>query len=143
MSQVHYQPLKIIRLPIVNKLYKDFYPAGKAKRDEILWVGESPLGIVCCVRFKPIGELQLLTGMLVKPEFRGQKIATHLLQHVTPQIKQKPCYCFAFIELEALYQHAGFITLSPQQLPHDLQQRFERYCNSGKKLIPMQYKVQS
>ena len=142
MSQVHYQPLNLIRLPIVNKLYKDFYPAGKAKRDEILWVGESPQGIVCCVRFKSIGELQLLTGMLVKPDFRGQKMATHLLRHAMPQIKQKPCYCFAFKELEMLYQRAGFFTLHPQQLPHDLQQRFERYYNSGKKLIPMQYNAQ-
>lgn len=142
MSQVRYQQLNPIRLPIINKLYKDFYPAGKAKRDETLWVGESQQGIICCVRFKYIGELQLLTGMLVKPEYRGQKIATQLLQHAIPQINQKPCYCFAFKELEALYQQAGFITLDPQQLPHDLQQRFERYCNSGKKLIPMHYIAQ-
>ncbi|SMY39107.1 GNAT family N-acetyltransferase [Photobacterium andalusiense] len=139
MSPIRYQQLNPIRLPIINKLYKDFYPAGKAKRDEILWVGESQQGVICCVRFKYIGELQLLTGMLVKPEYRNQKIATQLLQHATPQIQQKPCYCFAFKELEALYQQAGFITLQPQQLPHDLQQRFERYCHSGKKLIPMHY----
>lgn len=142
MSQIHYQQLNPIRLPIINKLYKDFYPAGKAKRDEVLWVGESQQGVICCVRFKNIGELQLLTGMLVKPEYRGQKIATQLLQHAIPQINQKPCYCFAFKELEVLYQHVGFITLEPQQLPHDLQQRFERYCNSGKKLIPMHYLAQ-
>lgn len=139
MNQVHYQQLNLIRLPVVNKLYKNFYPAGKAKRDETLWVGESQQIIICCVRFKNIGEIQLLTGMLVTPKYRGQKIATQLLQQVIPQMKQKPCYCFAFNELEVLYQHAGFITLQPQQLPHDLQQRFERYCNSGKKLIPMQY----
>ncbi len=142
MSQIHYQQLNSIRLPIANKLYKDFYPAGKAKRDETLWVGESAQGIICCVRFKYIGELQLLTGMLVKPEYRGKKIATHLLQHAIPQIKKTPCYCFAFSELETLYQHVGFITLHPQQLPNDLKQRFERYCNSGKKLTPMQYNAQ-
>lgn len=139
MSPIRYQQLNPIRLPIINKLYKDFYPAGKAKRDEILWVGESQQGVICCVRFKFIGELQLLTGMLVKPEYRHQKIATQLLQHAIPQIQQKPCYCFAFKELEALYQRAGFITLQPQQLPHDLQLRFERYCHSGKKLIAMHY----
>ncbi|MCD9509038.1 GNAT family N-acetyltransferase [Photobacterium phosphoreum] len=142
MSQVHYQQLNPIRLPIVNKLYKDFYPAGKAKRDETLWIGESQQKIICCVRFKHIGELQLLTGMLVTPEYRGQKIATQLLQHAIPQMQQKACYCFAFKELEALYKYAGFITLQPQQLPLDLQQRFERYCNSGKKLIPMHYNAQ-
>lgn len=139
MSQLHYNQLNPIRLPIVNKLYKELYPAGKAKRDEIIWVGESKQGIICCVRFKQIGDIQLLTGMLVKLEYRNQKIASQLLQQVKKQIEKAPCYCFAFQELEKLYQQAGFITLASQQLPNDLRQRFERYCNSGKKLIAMQY----
>lgn len=142
MNERIYRQLDPIRLPLVNKLYKDFYPAGKAKRDECIWVAEDNNRIIASVRFKLIDDVQLLTGMLVLPEYRLKGIANELIQATYSQIQQKTCYCFAFQELENLYQKSGFDTIEIEKLPYNIKQRFLRYANSGKKLIPMVF-VQS
>ncbi|PSW59288.1 GNAT family N-acetyltransferase [Photobacterium leiognathi] len=137
MNEIIYRQLDPIRLPVVNKIYKDFYPAGKAKRDESIWVAESNNSIVASVRFKSIDDVQLLTGMLVTPEYRLKGIANELIKASHSQIMQKTCYCFAFQELEKLYQKSGFVTIEAEALPNNIKQRFFRYANSGKHLIPM------
>ncbi|GAL09009.1 predicted acyltransferase [Photobacterium aphoticum] len=115
MSKLSFHLLEPLRFPLINRFYKAYYPAGKAKKDETIWVGESNQGIQCCVRFKYIEDYQLLTGMLVHPEQRGQGIGQHLLQAVQDQLTQQPCYCFAFAYLEAFYQAAA---LSPCPMTH-------------------------
>lgn len=137
MSQIIYRQLDPIRLPLVNKIYKSFYPSGKAKRDETIWVAESNKSIIASVRFKTIDDIQLLTGMLVIPEYRLQGIAYKLIEACRNQINQQACYCFAFQELEVFYQKSGFHTINSENLPNNIKQRFQRYANSGKNLIPM------
>ncbi|MCG3866290.1 MULTISPECIES: GNAT family N-acetyltransferase [unclassified Photobacterium] len=139
MSQIIYRQLDPIRLPLVNKIYKSFYPSGKAKRDEIIWVAESNHSIIASVRFKTIDNMQLLTGMLVAPEYRLQGIAYKLIEACRSQINRQTCYCFAFQELEVFYQKSGFQTIDSETLPNNIKQRFQRYANSGKNLIPMVY----
>ena len=75
--------------------------------------------------------------MLVIPEYRLQGIAYKLIESCRSQINQQACYCFAFQELEAFYQKSGFKTINSEILPNNIKQRFHRYANSGKNLIPM------
>ncbi|HIF9431781.1 TPA: GNAT family N-acetyltransferase [Photobacterium damselae] len=139
MNTPEFHKLETLRFPLVNKLYKDHYPAGKAKRDEIIWVGEQNGTLIAAVRFKVIEESQLLTGMVVHSQYRRKNIASQFLYLLSEQLELYPCYCFALYELEGFYQRNGFITIDSSELPHPLQQRFERY-SSGKKLVPMLYK---
>lgn len=139
MSNLRFHPLEPLRFPLVNRFYKMYYPAGKAKKDEIIWVGEDTSGLICCVRFKQFAHEQLLTGMLVHPTHRGQGHCRALLAATRPQLLSKPCFCFAFRALEGLYRAAGFQQISDNALPEALASRIKRYRQSGKDLVAMQF----
>jgi len=139
MSKLRFHPLEPLRFPLINRFYKSYYPAGKAKKDEVIWVGENNSGIICCVRFKQFDHYQLLTGMLVHPGQRGTGIARSLLTASNQQQIDTPCYCFAFSHLEALYQEANFVVIPENELPEALASRLQRYRQSGKDLIAMRH----
>ena len=139
MSKLRFHLLEPLRFPLINRFYKAYYPAGKAKKDEIIWIGEDNKGIQACVRFKQFEDFQLLTGMLVHPDLRSQGQGAALLTACKTQLSAQPCYCFAFSYLESFYQSAGFVTLEDNQLPESLRTRINRYRQSGKSLTPMLY----
>ncbi len=139
MNKLSFHILEPLRFPLINRLYKNYYPAGKAKKDEDIWVGEDGSSIISCVRFKKIEDIQLLTGMLVIPDYRGKGVGDALLAATTKQIENQPCYCFAFSHLVPLYQRAHFTVIEDTELPHYLASRFKRYSESGKNLVPMIY----
>ncbi|WP_299019467.1 GNAT family N-acetyltransferase [uncultured Photobacterium sp.] len=139
MIKLRFHLLEPLRFPLINRFYKSFYPAGKAKKDEIIWIGEDNSSIICCVRFKQFEHYQLLTGMLVHPEKRGGGVAKQLLTASTAQVTQAPCFCFAYSHLETLYQQAGFIVITDSELPEPLESRIRRYRQNGKNLIAMRY----
>ena len=139
MSNIRFHPLEPLRFPLINRFYKSYYPAGKAKKDEIIWVGENTSGIICSARFKQFDQYQLLTGMLVHPEHRGRGIGKQLLSAANEQLSSLPCFCFAFSHLEQMYQNAGFVVLTDSELPASLASRICRYRQSGKILTAMLY----
>ena len=117
MSKLRFHPLEPLRFPLINRFYKSYYPAGKAKKDEVIWVGEDNSSIICCVRFKQFDNYQLLTGMLVHPEQRGMGLAKQLLTGCYQQLTDAPCYCFAFAHLETLYRNADFVVIPDSRTP--------------------------
>ncbi|MGF1733749.1 GNAT family N-acetyltransferase [Photobacterium satsumensis] len=143
MSKLRFHPLEPLRFPLVNRFYKSYYPAGKAKKDEVIWIGEDNKGIKACVRFKQFDEYQLLTGMLVHPELRSQGHGIALLEACREQVTTSQCYCFAFSYLEEFYQESGFVIIKDNELPEPLQSRISRYRQSGKTLTPMIYDQRS
>lgn len=140
MSDYHFAPLDPLRFPLVARFYKSHYPAGKPKKDEIIWTLEDPAGLGGAVRFRQFTHYQLLTGMLLAPRLRGQMLGDRFLTAIQPQIQDKPCYCFAYRYLESLYANAGFVLIDPASLPEELRGRFQSYCHSGKDLIPMRHR---
>ncbi|QUJ67624.1 GNAT family N-acetyltransferase [Photobacterium sp. GJ3] len=138
-TTLSFHPLEPLRFPLVNRLYKAHYPAGKAKKDEVIWIGESTTEIVSAVRFQQFEDHQLMTGMLVVPAFRQQGISQALLKACQVQLISKHCFCFAFSHLENLYAQAGFQVISEDALPVSLAGRIQRYRSAGKSLIPMRY----
>ncbi|MCQ1061305.1 GNAT family N-acetyltransferase [Photobacterium sp. DNB23_23_1] len=143
MSKLRFHPLETLRFPLINRFYKSYYPAGKAKKDEVIWIGENNKGIQACVRFKQFDQYQLLTGMLVHPALRSQGLGLALLDACHGQLTASPSYCFAFGYLEAFYQDSGFIIITDNELPEPLQSRINRYRQSGKTLTPMIYDQKS
>ncbi|KLV04991.1 GNAT family N-acetyltransferase [Photobacterium ganghwense] len=139
MNKLRFHPIEPLRFPLINRLYKQHYPAGKAKKDEVIWIGEDNSAIHCCVRFKQFDGFQLMTGMLVIPDARGQKQGQQLLVAAQSQLEQAPCFCFAFSYLVDFYQATGFVPVPESELPESLQSRLTRYRLSGKSLVAMIY----
>ncbi|RSD29872.1 GNAT family N-acetyltransferase [Vibrio pectenicida] len=138
MSPFQIQVLDPIKLPLVSRLYKSYYPSGKAKKDELTIVGSFDGKIVSIVRFKAIERYRLLTGMLVVPDFRGKGLGHKLMEYCEQHVLQSGDFCFAYTELESFYQRHGFVTLGSDSLPNTLKGLFERYSQK-KSLVAMQY----
>ncbi|WP_238925528.1 MULTISPECIES: GNAT family N-acetyltransferase [Vibrio] len=113
---------------------------AKVKKNERVVVGYQQQTIIAIVRFRPIEQYTLLTGMLVVPDHRQQGIGQQLLSYCATEELNSNCYCFAYQHLETFYQQGGFHAIESEQLPSSLRQLFLRYITNGKKLLPMQYK---
>ncbi|EGR2798145.1 N-acetyltransferase [Vibrio navarrensis] len=136
---IRIERLDPIKLPMVKKLYKSYYPSAKAKTDEQIIVAYQEHQMVGLVRFKPIEEWLLLTGMLVIPTHRQQGVGHALLSYCRENTLNSHCYCFAYPHLPPFYAQHGFKTIELDALPNSLKQKYLRYCESGKDLIPMQF----
>ena len=89
-------PLAPIRFPLVERFYKANYSIGKPKKDEIIWTLESKDKILGAVRFRDFGDAQLLTGLAIDVNSRRLGLGLFFMQQLKGQIRQKPCYCFAY-----------------------------------------------
>ncbi|MBL4831327.1 MAG: GNAT family N-acetyltransferase [Aliivibrio sp.] len=143
MHNLTFLELEPIKLPLVSKLYKEHYPAGRPKRGETIFIVKSDQVLIGAVRFQITDNAQLLTGMLIHPEFRGLGIGHLLLEHCKKQISATKCYCFSFPHLTNFYYQHHFEEISENQLPESLRGRFKRYVDSGKQLHSLQFKMKS
>ena len=97
--------------------------------------------IIAAIRVKPIGHYQLVNGLLVHPDYRGQHHASHLLQFIAPRLKTKHCFLFAHPWLIGLYQQQHFVAIEPRQisqLPAEITQLYYRYHSEERPLVLMQ-----
>ena len=138
-SSLIIEVLNPIKLPLVKRLYKAHYPAGRAKRDELIVTAILEGSIIALLRLKTIEQSRLLTGMLVIPEYRGTGVGNALLTHCENTVFNDGDYCFAFNHLERYYTQHGFKTIDSSALPNSLKMAYLRYVDSGKDLIPMQF----
>lgn len=100
-----------------------------------------PRNIIAAIRVKPIGHYQLVNGLLVHPDYRGQHYASHLLQFIAPRLKTKHCFLFAHPWLIGLYQQQHFVAIEPRQisqLPAEITQLYYRYHSEERPLVLMQ-----
>ena len=91
--------------------------------------------IVASVRIRPIGELAILTGMLVHPDFRGQGVGHQLMDELASVINNGKTYIFALAHLEGFYAQHGFSAVS--SAPNDIQQLFLKYQRDSERLVLM------
>ncbi|RJX72364.1 N-acetyltransferase [Vibrio sinensis] len=139
MNQLTIEVLDPIKLPLVTRLYKAHYPSGKAKSNELTIVGYIEQSLSAVVRFRPIEEFRLLTGMLVIPQYREQGVGHQLMNYCQQHTLTSKDYCFAYSHLELFYQQHGFTTIPASTLPNSLKLLYNRYSHSGKRLTPMHY----
>lgn len=130
---MQFQWLKKIENPLVKPFYKQYLPYSRPNKAERIAVLKHGNRIVACARLRPIGALTLLTGMLVSPDYRGQRLGHHLLQHMRPQFIAHKTFTFALPHLANFYHQHGFNPT--EQAPNDIQQRFEAYQKQGKSLL--------
>lgn len=138
MNTLQIATLDPIKLPLVVRLYKAHYPAGKAKKDELTIVGYHQNQIVALVRLRNVEQYRLLTGMLVVPDYRQHGFGHQLMAYCQQQVLKVGDYCFAYQHLEGFYAQYGFQAINSDALPNSLKSLFERYSRT-KPLVAMQY----
>ena len=134
------EQLDPIKLPLITRLYKAYYPSAKPKKEELTLVGYVDGDLACVTRFRIIESHRLLTGMLVIPRYRGSGLAHQLMSYCKDSVLAKGDFCFAYAHLEELYAKHNFKTIEPEQLPKHLQVMFERYSRK-KRLVAMAYQL--
>ncbi|ABZ75414.1 GCN5-related N-acetyltransferase [Shewanella halifaxensis HAW-EB4] len=91
--------------------------------------------IVASARIRPIGQLAILTGMLVHPDYRGQGVGHRLMRELSPVISDGSTYIFALAHLEEFYSQHGVSVIA--DAPNDIAQLFLKYQSSDKELVLM------
>jgi len=97
--------------------------------------------IIAAIRVRPIGQYQLISGLLVHPHYRGQQVSTQLLRFIAPQLTVRQCFLFANPWLIGLYQQHHFVLIDPSEfarLPAEIMQLYRRYHSEQRPLVIMQ-----
>ncbi|NRA53522.1 MAG: GNAT family N-acetyltransferase [Gammaproteobacteria bacterium] len=144
-SDINYQQLPAIKLPLANKFYRQVGARAKASGGDMVWVARdnstaksatSTAVIIAVARLAPIvNKYHLLTGVYVDDNYRQQGIASQLIEALVNQ--QSPCYTFALNHLELFYLRLGFEPIADDNLPCELAQRFRAYQQQGRKIVAM------
>lgn len=135
------------------RFYNRFMPYARLNKKELVGVfyaeSSSSKQIIAAVRLRPIGEYQLLTGMLVHPEHRGQALGHQLMSNLQDSLTAKPSFLFSLPDLTAFYQQHGFFESSESateqcadisaEIPAEITQLYNRYVSKGKQLCLMQH----
>ncbi|MDW6091155.1 GNAT family N-acetyltransferase [Vibrio rhizosphaerae] len=140
MDHLSFEMLDPLKLPLVQRFYKQHYPTAKPKRHESIYTASLANQFCAVVRFRNIGaSFQLLTGMTVAKERRSQGIGHQLLSFCEDHVLNHNVFCFAYRHLESFYQSHHFVVQAPQALPGEINTLYQRYHHQGRDIIPMRY----
>lgn len=140
MDHLSFEMLDPLKLPLVQRFYKQHYPTAKPKRNERIYTARLANQLCAVVRFRPIGTSHLLlTGMAVATELRAQGIGHQLLNYCESHVLNQHVFCFAYRHLEKFYHQHHFEVQSPQALPIEINHLYQRYLHQGKDIFPMRY----
>ncbi len=129
--------LQAVENPLVKPFYKQFMPHARVNRSETVAVLRQENIIVACARLRPIGEFELLTGMLVHPDLRGQQLGHRLLSGMRERFTEGRSFTFALSHLTKFYAQHGFV--SATKAPDEIHQRFLAYQAQGRDIVLMAY----
>ncbi|MCX9152826.1 MULTISPECIES: GNAT family N-acetyltransferase [Pseudomonas] len=118
--------------PLLNKFYRRHDSSMKALKGGRLWVVRDT-EIVAGLCLSPVVGGQWLTGMFVDPAYRGQGLATRLIQQAVAGV-DGTVWLLCHPDLEGLYQRMGFS--QDTVLPQSLSERLVRY-RRNKPMIAM------
>jgi len=79
----------------------------------------------------------VLRGMYVETESQGRGIGRQMLAAATGEIRSRECWCIPYEHLEGFYSQVGFRECSPELAPDFLQERLNRYQESGRRVMIM------
>ncbi|WP_037428045.1 GNAT family N-acetyltransferase [Shewanella colwelliana] len=135
----------------VYRFYRQFMPYARLTKKELVAVGyrlttlRQPSvasdTITAAVRLRPIGPYQLLTGMLVHPDYRQQGLGHSLMQAIDKPLQTTPSFLFSLPELTHFYAQHGFVEHGV--MPAEITQLYQGYINQGKQLVLMRYELQT
>jgi len=122
----------------LNRFYKRNGHRGKATASHQAWWLEHKGNIVAALRLEPHPWGNLLRGMWVATELRGQGLGTYFLTLLKPELVIKECFCLPYKYQQKFYLRNGFIN-AQASAPCALRQQHRHYTDRGEELGLMQY----
>lgn len=130
--QIHW--LDIDNRTQAYRFYKHYMPYARLTKKERLAVLLSEREsiednrnqeIIAAIRLRPTGVYNLVTGMLVHPNYRGQGLGHQLMLGINNELTNEGTFLFALPHLVSFYQQHGFVEC--QNVPNDISQLFNKY----------------
>lgn len=128
------------RFALVDRFYRAHgYKVKCGANESIYAIAREDEGFIAAARLVPQSSGHYwLRNLLVASDWRGQGIATGLMQNILPDLAPLGCYCFALPHLTHFYTALGFIQ-NPSHCPQDILLTYNTYRNRGRDWVLMGY----
>ncbi|WP_323845970.1 GNAT family N-acetyltransferase [Microbulbifer magnicolonia] len=128
-------------IPLANKFYRTHKFRGKARRhDPCMVIRDEQKQIVACGCLRQLTECQLLTGVAVAEDYRGQGVARLLLNSMGEAFDEWT-FTFPYSHLVPFYLSVGFVEVDREGLPSPVLDRFHTYQKQGRDIVLMHHQV--
>jgi len=117
--------------------YKEQGYASIIKKDDIVISAIINEKIVGIARVSNEYNVEVLRGMFVAKDLRGNGIGKKMLNELENSFKTNRIYCIPFTHLEKFYGSIGFKKVETEKSPQFLQARLIKYLNAGYDCIMM------
>lgn len=122
----------------LNRFYRRNGHKGKAHPEDLAWWLEQEGEILAALRLEQHPWGQLLRGMWVSRDHRGQGLGSRLLVETHKQLRASPCYCLPYLHLTEFYNRNGFVE-THNSAPQALKNQLQGYTQRGEQLSLMRY----
>jgi GNAT superfamily N-acetyltransferase len=134
------QPVEPVRFALVDRFYRtQGYKVKCGVNERVYAITDKDECFVAAARLvpQPSGHYWL-RNLLVANDWRGQGIATGLMQKLLPDLAPHGCYCFALPHLTGFYTALGFVQ-NPSHCPEDILRTYNTYRARGRDWVLMGY----
>jgi len=121
----------------VQSFYASVGYGGGVHPSDRLLVSRVEQSIVAAGRLCTEGGALVLRGMYVAEGRRDQGFGSRLLEAISEAIGSSECWCIPYSHLTGFYSRIGFQVCEGETIPPFLAERWERYTESGQKVVIM------
>lgn len=135
-----FQRIEPVRFALVDRFYRTQGYKVKCGVNELVYaISDKDEGFIAAARLVPQSSAHYwLRNLLVASDWRGQGIATGLMQKLLPDLAPHGCYCFALPHLRDFYITLGFAQ-NPPHCPEDILRTYNTYRTRGRDWVLMGY----
>lgn len=140
ISGCHFEIQPPERFALVDRFYRfQGYKVKCGEIERVYTMANGGEGFIAAARLVPQRSGHYwLRNLLVASDWRGQGIATELMQKLLPDLAPLGCYCFALPHLTDFYVALGF-TQNPSHCPDDILRTYNTYRTRGRDWVLMGY----
>lgn len=145
---------KLIKLSLASAM--DFFEVkhflkqhkeSSANRNDLVYMVRYQTKLIGLARLVPIENTQepqyWLRGLFIETHFRQHRLATHLMDFMTSDLKNQhdhfEIFAFPFGHLQQFYKQNGYKTIEVTDLPINLQKTYRNALNQGKNWLCMAF----
>ena len=135
-----FQLIQPVRFALVDRFYREQgYKVKCGATERVYAIAHEREQFIAATRLVPQSSGHYwLRNLLVASAWRGQGVATGLMQQLLPDLAPHSCYCFALPHLTGFYTALGFIQ-NPANCPEDIQRTYNTYRSRGRDWVLMGY----
>lgn len=129
-----------VRFALVDRFYRtQGYKVKCGANERVYAIARKDEAFIAAARLVPQRSGHYwLRNLLVASDWRGQGIATGLMQKLLPDLAPRGCYCFALPHLTHFYSALDFIH-NPPHCPADILHAYNTYRSRGRDWVLMGY----